>query len=44
LGATVTYNNKFAGSMNLAGYRYILWTGSVPANDAHGNVTISFLN
>ncbi|WP_417979574.1 beta strand repeat-containing protein, partial [Flavobacterium sp. GSP14] len=41
-GATVTYNKQVAGSIVQTGTDTFYGTGSVPANDAHGNVTISF--
>ncbi|WP_159779080.1 VCBS domain-containing protein, partial [Flavobacterium sp. 9AF] len=41
-GTTVNYNKQVAGSIVQVGNDTFYGTGSVPPNDAHGNVTISF--
>ncbi|MEM0578265.1 beta strand repeat-containing protein, partial [Flavobacterium polysaccharolyticum] len=41
-GANVNYNKQVAGSIQQTGSDTFYGTGSVPATDAHGNVTISF--
>ncbi|MFN7100110.1 MAG: beta strand repeat-containing protein, partial [Flavobacterium sp.] len=43
-GANVNYNKQVAGSVLQTGFDTFYGTGSVPATDAHGNVTISFNN